>query len=157
MLVGAISDTHLLGRPLPAAVVDAFRGVELILHAGDIVEMAVLSALERMAPVYAVAGNMDMAAVKEALPEQRVVEAGGKRIGLTHGYGSPVDIVERVLREFEDVDAIVFGHTHQPYNRRVNGVYLLNPGSPTDKVFATVNSVGILELGERVTGRIVLL
>jgi putative phosphoesterase len=155
--VGVLSDTHLYRQPVPHGVLRALEGVDLILHAGDIVDMAVLGELEGIAPVEAVAGNMDMGDVREVLPRKKVIEVAGRRIGLIHGSGAPHGVAGRVRAEFEQVDVVVFGHTHQACNREEGGVYFLNPGSPTDKVFAPYRSVGVLELGEGLKGRIIML
>jgi putative phosphoesterase len=155
--LGVISDTHLYRRPLPDQVLQVLQGAELILHAGDILEMAVLEELEEIAPVVAVAGNMDHGEVLQALPAKRVVEVEGYRIGLIHGSGAPQQMTNRLRGEFEEVDAIVFGHTHQAYNRVEGGIYFFNPGSPTDRMFAPYRSVGIIEVGEKLAGRIVML
>ena len=157
VVLGVISDTHLYRRPVPEQVLKVLEGADMILHAGDILEMAVLEELGSIAPVTAVAGNMDQGDVVEALPEKRVIEVAGRRIGLIHGYGAPARMADRVRGEFEDVDAIVFGHTHQAYNRVEGGIYFLNPGSPTDRMFAPYRSVGFLEVEEELKGRIVML
>ncbi len=156
LTLGVLSDTHLYRQTMPARVLRALEGVDLILHAGDIVEMAVIAELEKIATVRAVAGNMDLSDVREVLPEKAVIEAAGLRIGLIHGSGGPQNMTSRVRKEFEEVDAIVFGHTHQPYNREEDGVLFFNPGSPTDKMFTPYRSVGILELGSGLEGRIVV-
>ncbi len=158
VLIGCVSDTHIFQRPLPDRILEALEGVDLILHAGDILEPEVLTRLSTVAETIAVAGNMDHGELKQKLPAKLVVEAAGRRIGLIHGSGGPEGITQRVRREFseEQVDAIVFGHTHEPFNREEYGIYFFNPGSPTDKIFARINSVGILEVGESINGRIVL-
>jgi len=155
--LGVVSDTHLYRQPIPAEVLRVLEGANLILHAGDILEMPVLEELEAIAPTLAVAGNMDHGEVRKTLPEKRVIEVGGYRLGLIHGSGGPPNITNRLRREFEGVDVVVFGHTHQVYNREEEGIYFFNPGSPTDKMFAPFRSVGVLELGEEVRGRIVVL
>lgn len=155
--LGVLSDTHLYRQPVPARVLRALEGVELILHAGDILEMAVLEELGRIAPVEAVVGNMDIGDVREVLPQKRVIEVAGRRIGLIHGSGASQHIISRVREEFEEVDVVVFGHTHQAYNREEDGVYFFNPGSPTDKIFAPYRSLGMLELGDGLRGRIIML
>jgi len=158
MLIGCVSDTHIFQRSLPDRILEALGGVDLILHAGDILEPEVLERLSSVAKTLAVAGNMDHGELKQTLPAKLVVEAEGHRIGLVHGSGGPEGITQRVRREFqgEHVNAIVFGHTHEPYNREEYGIYFFNPGSPTDKIFARLNSVGILEVGESINGRIIL-
>lgn len=146
--LGVISDTH-IRRPedLPVAVLSAFEGVERILHAGDIVRLAALERLERIAPVEAVRGNMDFD-LERPLPERRIIEVAGLRIGLTHGSGAPQGISDRVLARFADapVDVVVFGHSHHALAERRDGVLLLNPGSPTDKRWAPHRSVALLHI-----------
>ncbi len=156
MKIGVISDTHLAapdGR-LEKIAKDHFQGVELILHAGDIVDIRVLEAFGDTR-VCAVCGNMDGASVRDMFPEKRVLEVEGWRIGLIHGWGSPSGLEERIIREFEDVACIVYGHSHRPNNEVRDGVLLFNPGSPTDNRFAQGNSVGILDVGESIVGTVV--
>lgn len=157
VMMGVVSDTHLFRQPVPAAVLRAVEGVDLILHAGDILEMAVVEELEEVAPVIAVSGNMDHGDARELLPAKRELELAGYRVGLIHGSGAPAGITGRLRGEFEDVDLVVFGHTHQAYNRIEDGVYFFNPGSPTDKMFAPYRSVGIIDLGGEIRGKIVML
>ncbi|AZR73810.1 YfcE family phosphodiesterase [Anoxybacter fermentans] len=147
-MIGVLSDTHIPRRAegLPKEVIQGFKGVDLILHAGDIVEESVLKELEEIAPVYAVYGNCDPPELREKLPAKRIVEYAGFKIGLVH-YSSPYgNTLGRLLETFEDdeVDAIVFGHSHRPYNDRVNGILIFNPGSPTDKRFEVFYSYGLL-------------
>jgi uncharacterized protein len=152
MRIGCISDTHLMGQPVPAAVLDAFVGVDLILHAGDILEMAVLEQLSAVAETQAVRGNMDHGPVAHELPDRRIIKAGAFKIGLTHGHGPPSGITWKVARVFEgeQCDCIVFGHTHNSLIKERNGVLFFNPGSPTDRMFARRNTVGILEVTDKI-------
>jgi putative phosphoesterase len=157
LLIGCISDTHLIGRPLPDSVAGAFDGVDLILHAGDILEIAVLEQLSLIAETVAVKGNMDHGEAARTLPEKRVVEAGSFRIGLTHGYGPPSGITWKVAAMFEGegCDCIVFGHTHNALIKERDGVIFFNPGSPTDRMFAKRNTVGLLEVTDKIEPRII--
>lgn len=161
MRVGVISDTHLAGPALelPARVIELFAGVDLILHAGDLIDLAVLDELRAIAPVEAVHGNMDPIGVVEKLPGKKVLELGSFRIGLTHGSGDPFTLAARVAELFADdrADVIVFGHSHRPLEQARGGQLLFNPGSPTDQRFSPDRSVGLLEIGEKVTGRILKL
>jgi putative phosphoesterase len=157
MILGVLSDTHLYRQQVPTRVLRVLEGVDLLVHAGDIVEMAVLEELQRLAPLVAVAGNMDHGDVREALPVKRVMEIAGRRLGITHGSGAPQNITSRLRREFDEVDVVIFGHTHHVYNREEEGILFFNPGSPTDKMFAPFRSVGMVELGEEVRGRIIML
>jgi putative phosphoesterase len=133
-----VSDTHIpkAAAALPPRLLDSFRGADLILHAGDIVDMSVLDELGAVAPTLAVAGNMDSPQAKAVLPEKRVVRVDGKVIGLIHGWGSPEGIERRVMSKFSQVDAVAFGHTHRPLVEKMGGVLLLNPGTPNDLRFS---------------------
>jgi uncharacterized protein len=119
------------------------------LHAGDVVTLAVLRELEVFAPVEAVYGNMDEPALAEALPERRVVEVGGARIGLVHIPGARAGREERLMTWFPRCDAVVYGHTHVPQVEQHRGVWILNPGSPTERRRAPRRSMLLLEISER--------
>ncbi len=155
--IGVISDTH-MREPAPelgAKLVQALGQVDMVLHAGDLVNMAVLDAIE--APeVLAVAGNMDDYVVAQSLPSKRVVKVDEKRIGLIHGWGSPMGLAGRVLKEFDDVDAIVFGHSHRPTNTVKNGVLLFNPGSYGRGIMGS-GTVGVLTVDSGIKGEIIQL
>lgn len=157
MKIGVISDTHIPStvRALPEIVFEIFRNVDLILHAGDIVEPDVLEQLGRLAPVEAVAGNMDSPDVRRVLPDKKVLKLGGYRVGLIHGKYPLPEQQERICEQFADVDLIVYGHSHQAFWGRVNGIYLLNPGSATDYIHTSENSVALLELGDEMSAEIV--
>ena len=157
MKVGVLSDTHVpaIARSLPAVVFEIFKGVDLILHAGDIVEMSVLDELRTIAPVEAVAGNMDGLEVHVNLPYKKIIPLGKFSAGLIHGKYK-IDVQREMIRkEFDDVDLIVYGHSHTPFWGKVNGIYFLNPGSPTDKRHAPYNSVAILEVGDELKAEII--
>lgn len=135
-----IGDTHLprFGRALPATLVEALRKADLILHAGDLTDAFVLDLLEAHAPTIAVAGNNDPPPLQARLGATRIVEVERVRIGLTHGHaGAGRTTPERARRTFADadppLDVIAFGHSHQPMMERMDGLWLLNPGSPTDR------------------------
>ena len=155
--IGVISDTHLDGfyQGLADQAAQAFAGVDIILHAGDLTSLLVLDALQ--APeVIAVAGNMDGPAVRANLPDKRLVSAGGFKIGLIHGWGPPMGLAGRVAKEFDGVDAVVFGHSHRPTNLVKEDILLFNPGSYA-KGFLGSGTLGILELGRKITGRVLKL
>lgn len=161
MQIGVVSDTHIpvSKKEIPNKVLELLKGVELIIHAGDIVELTVLEELSKIAPVEAVAGNMDGYEVRQVLPEQKIIEVGGFKIGITHTGGAGTTAHLRALDAFygKDVDCIVFGHSHQAFNAVHEGILLFNPGSPTVKRFSLKTSLGFLELGEAITGKIVYL
>lgn len=160
MRIGVISDTHMpsVADKLPGRVFAEFRGLDMILHAGDIVTLSVLESLAKLSRVIAVCGNMDRLEVCAELPHKTVVEAEGCRIGLTHGFGPPDGLLENVRREFEGekVDAIVFGHSHHAFNEVKDGILFFNPGTPTDRRFSHSLSIGLLEVDDsKIEGRII--
>lgn len=161
MLIGVISDTHITvsGKQLPQAVFELFKDVQLIIHAGDIVSLSVIDALAKIAPVEAVAGNMDGPEVRRVMPEQKIIEANGFKIGITHSGGSGSTAHLRALDAFygKAAECIVFGHSHQVFNARHGGILLFNPGSATVRRFSLKTSIGFLELGENIKGKIVYL
>ncbi len=146
--VGVVADTHcpeFLDR-LPESVFTSLRGVQLILHAGDVDGASTLEALARIAPVQAVRGDHDRSLA--SLPATRELTIAGKRFVVVHGHRSwwieepqtllwtltlgffqPHRGLPRSLRRrFPDADVIVFGHTHRAYARKVGGALLFNPG-----------------------------
>ncbi|UCB57390.1 MAG: metallophosphoesterase family protein [Candidatus Omnitrophota bacterium] len=161
MKIGIISDTHIpTPEDLPDEVLKALADTDLILHAGDLVSLAILARLKEIGPeVKAVWGNMDPPEVKRALPEKQLIQIKEFRIGLTHGSGAPTGLVEKVKEKFkgERIDCIVYGHSHSPANEIHENILYFNPGSPTDKVFAPYNSYGILEIDKKITGKIIKL
>lgn len=157
--IGIISDTHIpkAALDLPRRVYEEFRNVDMIFHAGDFIEIGVLEKLRKIAPTHAVYGNMDMPDVKAALPQKEIVKVDGFKIGLMHGWGPPNRLVEVVSREFNRVDVIVYGHAHAAFCEKIKNTLFFNPGSPTDRIFATYHSFGILEIGEGIAGTIIRL
>ncbi len=156
MRIGVISDTHLpaLGT-LPPAVFTVFEGVDLILHCGDITEMSIIDELRAIAPVEAVAGNMDGVEMHARLPEKKTLTLGKFTAGLIHGKFR-IDVQREMIRkEFGAVDLIVYGHSHHAFWGNVDGVWFLNPGSPTDNRHAPFHSVAILEIGEDLKAEII--
>lgn len=164
MKVGVLSDSHLkIGdKPGPVQLIIErhFTDCSAILHAGDLAHLDhFFSIIPEGVRFYAVAGNMDDSYTSEQLPVKRIVTLAGAKIGLIHGYGAPSAVMLNAAREFtgDQVDAIVFGHSHMPCNRIVDDVLMFNPGSPTDKRFAPNCSIGILHIGDKVTGQIIRL
>ncbi len=119
----------------------------MILHAGDFVSAAFLSSLcELGPPVEGVHGNMDEPSLKKALPLERVVEVEAARIGMVHIPGPVSGRSARLQARFPDCDAIVYGHTHVPDVSRDGGVWILNPGSPTERRRAPVRAMLLLHV-----------
>lgn len=132
--MGLISDTHIPSRArrVPKKVYEAFRDVDLIVHAGDLTQFRVIESLERLATVVGVRGNMDDLTVLGRLPKFKTVEVYGWKIGVVHTLGSLFGIkrMRKIVRD-HGLDVLVFGHTHRPYQRREKNVLYINPGSPT--------------------------
>jgi putative phosphoesterase len=158
MKILVISDTHFRrpGERLPREVEGAAAAADLIVHCGDFEALFAHEYLRQLGRVVAVRGNMDEPALKEILPETVTFEAEGRKIGMVHGWGAPRGLAERVAALFSDVEAVLFGHSHQPYREIKGGVLLFNPGSPTGRVYAPYNSYGILEVtAEGIGARVV--
>jgi putative phosphoesterase len=161
IIIGVISDTH-RRRPdrfLDAVIQKHFHDVDLIVHAGDMVTLDVLDpfiALDK--EVIAVCGNMDSADVHGTYPISRTIRIEDLSIGIIHGWGSPHGIRDRIRTSFDNVDAIIYGHTHQAFCAHEAGIFYFNPGSPTDSRFTSSNSIGIIKIdGKKIEGRIVSL
>lgn len=156
--VGVIADTHLTQatEELAELLQGPFRNAEVILHAGDITEMAVLRAFGEK-KVIAVCGNMDSPEVCAQLPVKRVWATGKFKVGLIHGWGGRQGIEERIRQEFELVDCIVYGHTHTPAQKEQGGVLFFNPGSFAGIFGSGKKSVGVLDFGDSISGQIIYL
>jgi putative phosphoesterase len=133
-------------RRLPKECLRRLESAELILHAGDVVAASVLDELSELAPVDAVAGNMDEAELLAELPERRVVEVGGARIGMVHVPGPAVGRGERLAAAFPGCQAVIYGHTHVPDVSRAGDTWILNPGSPTERRAAPAHSLLMLDI-----------
>ena len=158
MKIGVISDTHSLDTRIPNAILESLKNMDMILHAGDLMELNILDSLKSICrDVKAVWGNMDPIEIRKQLPEKQVITVGEYRIGLTHGSGAPAFLIELVTDIFksDNVDIIIFGHAHYPINEKRGNILYFNPGSLTDKAFSPFNSYGIIEINEQIKARIV--
>jgi putative phosphoesterase len=159
--VAVISDTHLPrgARALPAECLRLLRGADLILHGGDFVSQAFLEELRALGPpVEGVYGNMDEAALKASLPRERVVEVEGARIGMIHIPGPRAGREARLAARFPDCEAVVYGHTHLPQVERFQHLWILNPGSPTERRGAPSHAMLVVTVRRgRVTPELVTL
>jgi putative phosphoesterase len=141
MLVGIISDTHGLLRPEAERTL---RGVELIVHAGDIGHPEILSRLKRIAPVFAVRGNIDIDAWARELPLTAVVEAGAANFYVLHNLRE-LDL----LPHASNFNFVISGHTHQPEQSERHGVLYLNPGSAGPKRFHLPVTLALIDLANK--------
>jgi uncharacterized protein len=156
MKIGVLSDTHLRepDSEFKKIIETHFEDVEKIFHAGDFVDLSVADYLSSRKELIAVCGNMDSPDIRRAFPNKRTIELGGFKVGLIHGGGSPFGIESRIKKQFDEVDAIVYGHTHIPSNHLVKNVYFFNPGSPT-RSFIHRPTLGILHIGDQIEGEII--
>lgn len=149
MIIGVISDTHVKTiDEIPATILKALAGVDLIVHAGDFTERAVLDGLKTIGEVKAVSGNMDSGELKRMLPQKELFVVSGKNIGLIHGWGGPWGIAARVREMFTDVALIIYGHSHEPWNQFIRGSLLFNPGRARD-------SFGLLRIDNEIKAEII--
>ncbi len=132
-----LADTHVpaRARDLPAEVWAAADEADVVLHAGDWVDVALLDALAgRARRLIGVVGNNDGPALRSRLPEVARAVLGGVRLAVVHETGPAAGRERRCAARFPDVDALVFGHSHIPWDSTApSGLRLLNPGSPTDR------------------------
>jgi putative phosphoesterase len=150
-----ISDTHMPrgNRMLPQACVERLLEADAILHAGDLMELAVLEMLQAIGPpVHAVRGNVDSAQLQARLPLTQIVEAAGARIAMIHDAGPAAGRLDRLRRRFPDADAVVFGHSHIPLHEERDGFTIFNPGSPTERRRSPRHTMGVATVDDgRVT------
>jgi putative phosphoesterase len=138
-MIGIISDTHGLLRP---AAIEALRGVEHILHAGDVGDASILDSLRNVAPVTAIRGNIDVGGPCSHLPATEVVTLDGHTFYMLHD------------RQALDLDpaaagfsAVISGHSHKPLIEWRHGVLYMNPGSAGPRRFSLPISIGLLTIG----------
>lgn len=149
--VGLISDTHVpvRARSIPKAVFKIFEKVDFIVHAGDLVELAVIDELEQLAPVLAVYGNMDGPEVSGALPRLNSLKVFDWKIGVMHDPGALFGMGKmRGIAKQHSFDAFVYGHTHNSSVKWEGNTLFINPGSPTNPIpsFIAKPSVALLRI-----------
>jgi len=155
MKIVVMSDTHLRG------VSDEFRSLcssfcddaDMVIHLGDWERVEVLNYLESY-PLEAVSGNVDDHSIQRKLPARKIVTAGRFRLGITHGWGPPDGIRQRLKQEFTGVDAILFGHSHQPLIVRERGLLWFNPGSVFHGRGSSRRTIGVLKINDRIKAEI---
>jgi hypothetical protein len=162
MKIGVISDTHIpiSSKDIPDKILEEFKNVDMIIHAGDLVDLSVLDKLHSVCKdIRAVRGNMDSKDVRAKLPEKELIAVGNFKIGVMHGWGPPDKLMEMMSRAFKSdkVNLIIFGHSHRALKLKKDNILYFNPGSPTDNIFAPYNSFGIIEIDDKIEARIVKL
>ncbi len=173
MKIALISDTHIPTnlRQLPDELLRQIKGVDAILHAGDITSNHVLETLRAIAPTTAVAGNMDPPEVAGVLSDRELIQIEGRTIGLKHGHqphgvqshyiDRPYDSPEMELlfqlmsSQLPEAEIIVFGHFHRPVITHWNDILFINPGAVAPS--NGKSSFAMLELSETVSAQIISL
>ena len=169
MRVGLLSDTHIpkAEKTLPPEIIEAFQGVSLILHAGDVFVPSVLDSLERIAPVLAAAGDEEHGdmLIDERMKEKHILKLEGQTLWLLHER--PYYLETEWWRDklcsgqgqYENPDIVVFGHDHSAKVERIDGILYVCPGSPTYLNYHRgLGTVGILDIhSSEVDARIVQL
>jgi putative phosphoesterase len=141
--VGLISDTH--GR-LRNSVLEVFADVEVILHAGDIGSLDIITALEAIAPVHAVHGNTDDFDIRAKYGESVIVQVAGIKFAVAHGHLLVSPNPKSLRAAFPQVDVIIYGHTHVPLVDRNAQPMVINPGAAGPARFQLKPTVAILQL-----------
>ena len=156
MRLAVLSDTHVSRMDqLPRRLLVGLGEADLIVHLGDYTSGELVDGLRMLGDFRGVAGNMDTAAVKSELPEEMVLDLDGKKVALTHGWGAPWGLSERLRARFEGVDVVLYGHTHRAASEWIDGILFFNPGSASGKFPALRKTYGVIDIGESVQGQIV--
>jgi putative phosphoesterase len=143
-----LADTHLPrgGRRLSPEALATIDAADLVLHAGDFTSVEVFEELAALAPLRGVHGNVDEPVLQARLPDRAVVQAEGVRIGIVHDAGRREGRGERLVAAFPGCAVVLYGHTHQPEVSRHGDVWILNPGSPTERRRAPRRSLLTLDV-----------
>ncbi len=155
-----VSDTHvpLRAKRLPSELLDEVERADVVVHAGDWVDVPTLDLLEaRARRLIGVFGNNDGPELRERLPEVARAELGGVRFGVVHETGPARGREARCAQRFPDLDVLVFGHSHIPWDTGTpGGPRLLNPGSPTDRRRQPYRTYMTLAVADGVPGEVTL-
>ncbi|MDQ2652145.1 MAG: metallophosphatase family protein [Chloroflexota bacterium] len=161
-VIGVLGDTHLLRGDVQsrlAPVLDLFRRatVDLILHTGDTGVLALLRVLEEIAPVAAVRGNADPIETLDALPDRVLIHVGTRTVLLLHGHLGKTALSTARRAANDEIDLLVFGHSHQPLIDREGRTILFNPGSPTERRWNPHFGIGLITVtDERIAPDLIL-
>lgn len=159
MRVLVIADTHIpvAAKNLPDIIIEEAKKSDCCLHAGDFIDYQVFEQLSGLTKVYAVFGNMDSEEVIKKLPRKTIIDLEELKVGLIHGQGAPSALIASVDLAFDkeknDIDLFVFGHSHNFFDQEIEGKIYFNPGSCTDKMFASQRSYGILDINAKTAKR----
>ncbi|MFD2923849.1 metallophosphoesterase family protein [Halobacillus naozhouensis] len=152
MRVIVVSDTHMpkKAKELPKRLLEELHTADLIVHAGDWQSTHIYKQLSSYTRIMGVYGNVDDHEVREMVPRRIVTEWEGYKIGIVHGHGDKKTTETRVIEEFEgeELDLVIFGHSHLPLLKFVKKTMLFNPGSATDKRRLPYYSFGVITIDD---------
>jgi len=147
----AISDTHAKSlNDLTKGLFKEIAAADVVVHCGDYTSMSLLQELRESAKRFVgVYGNVDDIDIRRTVPGKTTFDVAGNRIGVIHPYwgGSSIGIEEAILKEFGNVDLVLFGHTHDAWTGTIDGVILLNPGQAYS-AFMEKATAGIITVGD---------
>ncbi|KIL51877.1 metallophosphoesterase family protein [Jeotgalibacillus soli] len=150
-----ISDTHMpkMAKKIPEALKKGLTDADLILHAGDWQTAEVYDELRKYAPVEGVTGNIDEEGLHKLFDRKKILHFGEVKIGITHGDGKGKTTEKRAMDVFkdDDIDILIYGHSHIPVLKTNDKPILFNPGSPTDKRRQQHYSYGVIEIEKTVS------
>jgi hypothetical protein len=148
-VIAILGDTHLPrgARSLPERCLEVLRAADVIVHTGDFTAVSVLEDLLQLGAVHGVCGNMDDARLRALLPRRVVLEAEGLRVGVIHDAGPRAGRHARLCGLFPGCDLIAYGHTHEAEVVQEGGVWIVNPGSPTERRRSPAHTMAIVENG----------
>ncbi|MBZ0255048.1 YfcE family phosphodiesterase, partial [bacterium] len=150
-------DTHLPEEgPLPLQLLSELEEVDFIVHLGDFNDLDAYKEFQKIAPLVAVYGNLDTPDIRSLVPEKKQLEVNGHTIGIIHGWGPKKNLEKRVAKAFDNVDIVLFGHTHVPFSDTIDDKFIFNPGSATCNADGSA-TYGILELGASISHKIIRL
>jgi uncharacterized protein len=147
-------------KELPSIIKEEAEKSDCCLHCGDFTSFTIFKKLSQWTKTYGVCGNMDDMAIRKNLPLKQILKLEEVTIALTHGSGHPQNLIYRINNEFSNkmsaIDMLIFGHSHCALNEERCGKIYLNPGSPTDTIFAAKRSYGILNIqGKKIEREII--
>lgn len=152
-----LSDTHLRSPDgLPRSALREMEAADRVVHCGDFRHAPILAHLRRRFPLEAVHGNRDDTEIRQELPAGKIIDLAGVRVGITHGWGSPFGLARRVKARFREASLVLFGHSHIPCHKVLDGTVLFNPGTLTALPLNLRRSYGRIDLtGGRIRCEIV--
>lgn len=161
MRLCVLSDTHIPDRyeGLPAILTKEIQEADMVIHAGDFTSIECYELIRSLnSNLKAVLGNIDAHALAAILKDKEVFTVEKFKVGVMHGFGKPESILDNVKKTFRDTcDLVIYGHAHEPFCEKIGKTLFFNPGSPTDKIFATTNAFGIITIDTKIDAKIIRL